>query len=314
VNFFLLSEKEHKISDHLDQCSKPCYEQQALYRRFDFIREVVDSMTTMGWKPLAVDHEDANGQFEVNWEYDDCLISADRHAFFKFMAKSLAEKHGFRATFMPKPFGDQTGTGTHIHVSLHKLGNEENLFKGDGALGMSDLAYHFMGGVITNADSTCSLYCPVVNSYKRLAPAIPRSGSTWSPNTITYTGNNRTHMIRIPAPGRFELRIPDGAVNPYLLPAVTLALGLWGISNKVDPGIRCDFNLYTTPSDSPLLKDVKRLPTSLVDAVRVAKANPLLGELLGDDFMSFFLNLQLQSWNEYMGLVSAWEVQTTLNC
>jgi len=314
--FFLLSDKAHKIGDESDTNPKPCYEQQALYRRFGFIKEVLDSMTELGWKPTQVDHEDANGQFEMNWEYDDCLISADRHVFFKFMVKSLAEKHGYRATFMPKPFTDQTGTGTHVHVSLHDL-KGANLFRQEDnpeTLGMNPLSYQFIGGVMQQAGAMCSLYCPTVNSYKRLAPVTPRSGSTWSPNTISYTGNNRTHMIRIPAPGRFELRVPDGAVNPYILPAAVLAAGLWGIETKADPGKRLDINLYATSSDSPLLKDIQRLPTTLVDAIKLTKDSEVVAKILGEDFVHGFIKFQERAWREYLNHLSEWEIENTVNC
>jgi len=314
--FFILSSDEHTISDPHDTLSKPCYDQQALYRRFGFIKEILDCLTEFGWKPTQVDHEDANGQFEVNWTYDDCLVSADRHVFFKFMAKVFAEKHGFKCTFMPKPFTNRTGTGTHVHVSLHDLFGK-NLWVTEETkenLGLTEIAYQFIGGLIHHSDAACSLFCPTVNSYKRLAPVVPRSGATWSPNTVTYTGNNRTHMVRIPAPGRFELRLPDGAVNPYILPAVVLAIGLWGIENKADPGTRLDINLYSTTSDSPILKGVKRLPTSLIDAVRLTRASTVLPSILGSDFLENMLKLQEESWIEYLNVLTDWEIKTTIGC
>ena len=214
---------------------KPCYDQSALMRRYDVITEICDAMLALGWKPYQNDHEDANGQFEMNWEYDDALVTADRHSFFKFMVKSIAEKHGLRATFMPKPFANLTGNGCHAHVSLWK--GDDNLFADQtGELGLSSLGYHFIGGIIHSADALCALTNPTVNSYKRINAPRTVSGATWSPNTVTYSGNNRTHMIRIPDSGRFELRLPDGAANPYLLQAGILAAGLDGIQNKRSPG------------------------------------------------------------------------------
>jgi len=231
------------------------------------------------------------------------------------MVKSLAEKHGQRATFMPKPFANQTGTGTHVHVSLHSLDNGANLFNSSkDSHGLTELAYHFMGGVLQLGDVSCLFFCPTVNSYKRLSPLTPRSGTTWSPNTISYTGNNRTHMIRIPAPGRFEFRLPDGAVNPYFLPAVTLALGLNGLVNKIDPGKRSDFNLFSTPRDSPLLQNIKRLPSNLGDAINLTKGSTALGDLLGKAFVESFLGLIQKNWNEYLSVLSHWEINAYLNC
>jgi glutamine synthetase len=240
--FFLLTADGEAISDPADRQAKPCYDQQALMRRYDVITEICDAMLQLGWSPYQNDHEDANGQFEMNWHYDDSLLTADRHAFFKYMAKSIAEKHGLRATFMPKPFTSLTGNGCHAHVSLWR--NGANVFEDEaGELGLSSLAYAFMGGVLHSADAMAALCNPTVNSYKRINAPRTTSGATWSPNSVTYTGNNRTHMIRIPEAGRFEFRLADGAANPYLLQAALLAAGLDGIENSRDPGQRLDINI-----------------------------------------------------------------------
>ena len=210
--FFLTTPDGLAVCDAADRQAKPCYDQSALMRQYDIIAEISDAMLALGWKPYQSDHEDANGQFEMNWEYDDTLITADRHSFFKYMAKSIAEKHGLRATFMPKPFLDLTGSGCHAHVSLWRDG--KNLFESEsGELGVSDLGYHFIGGIIHSADALCALFNPTVNSYKRINAPRTTSGATWAPNTVTYTGNNRTHMIRIPEAGRFELRLADAAAR-----------------------------------------------------------------------------------------------------
>ena len=214
--YFLISTDGKSLSDPSDQQEKPCYDQQALMRRYDVITEICDSMLQLGWNPYQNDHEDANGQFEMNWEYDDALKTADRHTFFKYMTKAIAEKHGMRATFMPKPFINLTGNGCHAHVSVwDKSGKTDQFHDPKGELGLSRLAYHFLGGVIHNADALCSFFNPTVNSYKRINAPRTISGATWAPNTITYGGNNRSHMVRIPDQGRFELRLMDGAANPY---------------------------------------------------------------------------------------------------
>ena len=195
--FFLTTPDGTSISDPADTQVKPCYDQDALMRRYDVIAEICSYMLDLGWNPYQNDHEDANGQFEMNWEYDDALVTADRHTFFKFMARAVAEKHGLRATFMPKPFADLTGNGCHAHVSLWN-GAGANLFEGDGELGLSDTAYAFLGGLIGHAPALTAVLNPTVNSYKRLNAPVTTSGATWSPNTISYGGNNRTHMVRIP--------------------------------------------------------------------------------------------------------------------
>ena len=207
--YFLISEDGSSIADKRDIQSKPCYDQSALIRRYELIKEICDCMITMGWKPYQNDHEDANGQFEMNWDYADSLITADRHVFFKFMVKSIAEKNGLRATFMPKPFENLTGNGCHAHISLWN-GNK-NLFLDQGdKLGLTRLAYNFLGGILNSAEGLSALFNPTINSYRRIDAPVNSSGATWSPSKISYTGNNRTHMIRVTDPGRFELRLMDG--------------------------------------------------------------------------------------------------------
>ncbi len=233
--FFLIAPDGTAISDAADRQKKPCYDQSALMRRYDVISEICDAMLALGWGPYQNDHEDANGQFEMNWQYAPALVTADRHAFFKYMVKSVAEKHGLRATFMPKPFSDLTGSGCHAHVSLWQGGR--NVFAdAAGELGLSALGYQFMAGVLAHAEALCALTNPTVNSYKRINAPVTTSGATWSPNSVTYGGNNRTHMIRIPDAGRFEFRLADGAANPYLLQAGLLAAGLDGIARQARPG------------------------------------------------------------------------------
>ena len=308
--FFLTLPDGSAISDAADIAAKPCYDQSALLRRYDVITEICDGMLALGWGPYQNDHEDANGQFEMNWNFDDALITADRHAFFKFMAKSIAEKHGLRATFMPKPFLGLTGSGCHTHVSLWK--DDKSLFEDEaGELGLSELGYQFMGGVIAHAEALTALTNPTVNSYKRINAPPTLSGATWAPNTVTYSGNNRTHMIRIPEPGRFELRLADGSANPYLLQAGILAAGLDGIAKKRSPGKRLDINMYT---DGHLARGAKRLPLNLLDALRAFKNSPMLKNSLGESFVKSYAKLRMADWHEYSAYLSDWERKATLDC
>ncbi|MEM8688074.1 MAG: type III glutamate--ammonia ligase, partial [Pseudomonadota bacterium] len=224
--YFITNADGTEIADNMDTQSKPCYDQHALMRRYEVITEICDVMLELGWGPYQNDHEDANGQFEMNWDYDDALVTADRQSFFKFMVRSIAEKHGLRATFMPKPFANLTGNGCHAHVSLwDKKGKKNHFHDAKGELGISESGYHFLGGIMHSAMAMTAITNPTVNSYKRLNAPVTESGATWSPNTVTYGGNNRTHMVRIPDDGRFEVRLADGAVNPYLMPAALLAAG-----------------------------------------------------------------------------------------
>ncbi len=310
--YFLITPDGQAISDDADRQAKPCYDQQALMRRYDVVAEICDAMVTLGWKPYQNDHEDANGQFEMNWEFDTALRTADKHAFFKFMVKSIAEKHGLRATFMPKPFANLTGSGCHVHVSLWSTKDGSCLFAdASNELGLSQSAYHFIGGVIHSAESLCAITNPVVNSYKRINAPATLSGATWSPNAVTYAGNNRTHMIRIPDAGRFELRLPDGAANPYLMPAALMAAGLDGVAAARDPGKRLDINVYT---EGHKAKNAKKLPLNLLDALRALEKSTVLKNALGAATVASYLKLKHDDWNAYARHLTEWERQTTLDC
>ncbi len=214
--FHLINSDGSGVSDTKDTQDKPCYDQSAIMRRLDVIGEICSTMVKLGWGPYQNDHEDANGQFEINWNFNDALTTADQLAFFKFMVKAIAEKHGMRATFMPKPFINLTGNGCHVHLSVWDNDRKKNLFEDDkGDLGVSQLGYHFLGGLMQHAAAMAAITNPTVNSYKRINAPRTISGATWSPSSITYGGNNRTHMVRIPDAGRAEYRLPDGAANPY---------------------------------------------------------------------------------------------------
>ncbi|HSI02087.1 MAG TPA: type III glutamate--ammonia ligase [Reyranella sp.] len=309
--YFLITPDGLAISDPADQQAKPCYDQQALMRRYDVIAEVCDAMVKLGWQPYQNDHEDANGQFEMNWRYDTALLTADRHVFFKYMVKSIAEKHGLRATFMPKPFAGLTGNGCHVHASLWSKAGKNLFVDAKGELGLSRLAYHFIGGVMHSAPALCAITNPTVNSYKRINAPVTASGATWSPNTVTYAGNNRTHMIRIPDSDRFELRLPDGAVNPYLLPAGLIAVGLDGIANARDPGKRLDINMYTERHKAA---GAKILPLNLLDALRALQGSSVLKQAFGETVVASYIALKTAEWNDYARHLTDWERRTTLDC
>ena len=313
AEYFLLGPDGQAIGDARDQQVKPCYDQQALMRRYDLITAICDAMATLGWGPYQNDHEDANGQFEMNWNYDEALVTADRHAFFKYMVRTLAEAEGLRATFMPKPFAHLTGSGCHAHVSMWdaKTGRTNLFADAKGELGLSKMAYQFLGGVLHSAEALCALFNPTVNSYKRINAPVTLSGATWAPNTVTYGGNNRTHMVRIPEAGRFELRLADGAANPYLLQAGLLAAGLDGIAEARDPGPRSTLNMYT---EGHKAKGAKRLPLNLLDALRAFDGSKILRRALGDGFADSYLKLRTDDWNEHQRHLSAWERQRTLDC
>lgn len=311
AEFFLLTPEGDAISDPFDTAEKPCYDQQAVMRRYDVIAEICDYMLDLGWGPYQNDHEDANGQFEMNWEFDDALVTADRHSFFKFMVKSVAEKHGLRATFMPKPIASLTGNGCHTHISVWDKTGKANVFADDAQeLGLSTDGRSFLGGIMKHATALAAITNPTVNSYKRINAPVTASGATWAPNTVTWSGNNRTHMVRVPGPGRFELRLPDGAANPYLLQAVIIAAGLSGLRSKADPGKRYDIDMY---AEGHTVTDAKKLPLNLLDAIREYDGDAALKEMMGAEFSSAFVKMKTQEWNSYMGHFSDWEKANALD-
>jgi glutamine synthetase len=316
AEFFLLSPDGAAIADPADHQEKPCYDQLALMRRFALIGPLLTAMEQLGWGPYQADHEDANGQFEINWTYADALTTADRHAFFKVMVKSMAEQQGLRASFMAKPFADLTGNGCHTHLSLWGAAGTpaagRNLFHDPaGELGLSALAYQFLGGLIAHAPALCAITNPTVNSYRRLAAPPTTSGATWSPGGISYTGNNRTHMVRIPDHQRLELRLPDGSAHPYLLQAAVLAAGLDGIARQLDPGPRRDNDNYADPLGTG---ECQRLPADLGEALDAFATDAQLRQALGEEFCSAYEHLRRRQWQHERGDISDAERRSSLDC
>ena len=316
--YFLINQDGSDIADKRDIQSKPCYDQSALMRRYDLIKDICDSMIELGWGPYQNDHEDANGQFEMNWDYSDSLITADRHVFFKFMVKTLAEKHGLRATFMPKPFNDLTGNGCHAHVSLWNGNINKFLEKGD-RLGLSKTAYNFLGGIMKSAKPLSAFFNPSINSYRRINAPPTKSGATWSPSSISYTGNNRTHMIRIPDSGRFELRLMDGSTNPYLLQASIIAAGLDGLKNKINPGKPLHCNMYEEYKKYP---NLLKLPDKLDQSLTKLKNSKFMNEAFGHRVINSYIKLKNSEIKEFKKnevfdkkkSVTKWELDNTLDC
>ena len=316
--YFLISEDGNSLADKRDIQSKPCYDQSALMRRYDLIKEICDCMLEMGWKPYQNDHEDANGQFEMNWDYSDSLVTADRHVFFKFMVKSLAEKHGLRATFMPKPFSNLTGNGCHAHVSVWN-GKDNKFLDNKDELGLSKLAYNFLGGIMKNTQALSAFFNPTINSYRRINAPPTKSGATWSPSSISYTGNNRTHMIRIPDKGRFELRLMDGSANPYLLQAGIIAAGLEGINKKLNPGKPLYCNMYEDYKKYP---NLKKLPNDINEAITMLEKSKTISQAFGVDVIQSYTklkNLEIKNFRhrnifDKKRPVTQWEKDNTLDC
>jgi glutamine synthetase len=299
--------------DPLDNAGKPCYDLRALHRNLEIMTTLIGYTQELGWEPYATDHEDANCQFEINWQYADALKTADRHTFFKWMVRTVAEQHGLWATFMPKPFADLTGNGAHYHISLADIGTGANLFPDESdEFGLSQLGRWFMGGVLRHARGLSAVMAPLVNSYKRLVRRAPRSGATWAPVYITYGKANRTQMIRIPGAGRIEVRVVDGAANPYLASAALLAAGLDGIENKIEPGPANNGNLYELSDEELSRRGIQYLPTNLREALQCLQDDAVVREGLGDAYASYYMGVKSDEWDRYHRSISQWETDNYL--
>ena len=316
AEFILLQKNDdgsYRPYDPLDVLKKPCYDLGALGRNLDFVTTILKHLQVLGWDPYATDHEDANCQFEINWTYADALRTADRHTFYRWMVKACAQELGLTATFMPKPFDYLTGNGAHFHMSLWDGENDTNLFVDENdENGLSEMAYHFIGGIKQSARALTAVTAPTVNSYKRLILGAPRSGATWAPVFATYGGSNRTQMIRIPGPGRIENRTVDGATNSYLAATVMLAAGLNGIENKIPAGKRNDRNLYEIDPEELKAEGIELLPASLAEALDALEQDPVVLGALGSPYAEYYLEVKRDEWKRYHDSISQWEVDTYL--
>jgi glutamine synthetase len=320
LEYFLVRRREDgslEIADAYDTLAKPCYDMAGLTRQYEFLTTVSKYCNELGWGNYANDHEDANGQFEQNFSYDDALVSCDRAIFFRYMVHTLAEQQGMIATFMPKPFTHLTGNGCHFHMSLWRDG--ENLFLDEAdprGLGLSELAYGFIGGLRQHARAYSALTAPTVNSYKRLKAGSTTSGATWSPVWISYGYNNRTQMLRIPAPGRIEDRTIDGSANPYLAAAAVLASGLDGIERGLDSGEPNSENLYEFSYEELTARGLHALPANLLDAINELERDEVLRQALGrgrdEDYVDYYAKVKRNEWFRYHEQVSAWEIDEYL--
>ncbi len=315
--FFLVKRNEAggiDLADPLDTLDKPCYDQRTLSRNLDLLTTIIKHMQELDWNPFANDHEDANCQFEINWEFDECLKTADRHTFFKYMVRTIAEQHGLTATFMAKPFSHLTGNGAHFHMSLWDKGSGNNLFYDESdPNGLSKMAYHWIGGLKAHAKAAIAVTAPSVNSYKRLIAGTPRSGASWAPVYISYGGNNRTQMLRLPGPGRVEDRTIDGSCNPYLAAAVTLAAGLDGIRRELPAGEPNHLNMYEVPTETLRELHVDILPDTLYDALNELEKDEVIQNALGDEYAKAYIHAKREEWKEYHNNVSQWEIDHYLN-
>jgi glutamine synthetase len=322
LEYFLVRRRDDgsiEVADTLDTLDQPCYDMRGLTRNLDFVSSVSRNVTALGWDNYATDHEDANGQFEQNFEFDDALVTCDRAVFFRYMVEAMAQERGLIATFMPKPFAHLTGNGCHLHMSLWKDG--VNLFEADPAddprgLGLTDLAYQFVGGLKAHAKAYIAVTAPTVTSYKRLVVGAPTSGATWAPAYVSYGYNNRTQMLRIPAPGRIEDRTVDGSCNPYLAATAVLAAGLDGIERGLDPGDPNSLNMYETDEAQRAELGIDVLPANLLDATRELERCQVLRAALGrardEDYLDYFIHCKRREWQQAHEQITQWEIDRYL--
>lgn len=294
--------------DATDLLDKPCYDYKGLSRAAGFLDQMVTSLRDAGIDVYQIDHEDANGQFEINFTYADALKSADNFTFVKMAASEIARAHGMIATFMPKPFSNRTGSGAHFHISIGDA-RTKNLFYDDSdkqGLALSQMAYHFVGGILAHARALTAVCAPTVNSYKRLVVGRALSGATWAPAYIAYGDNNRTACVRIPG-GRLEFRLPDSGCNPYLVSTALLAAGMDGIDRKLDPGKPNNANLYEYTAAQLAAENISVLPQNLLEAVNELAKDEVICGALGAGLSKEFIDLKRMEWTEYARHVSDWE-------
>jgi len=307
------------VADEHDNADLPCYDARGLLRMYDHLSTVSRHINTLGWGNYANDHEDANGQFEQNFRYADALTTADRLILFRYMVHAVASEAGMRATFMPKPFTGLTGNGLHTHLSLWSASDDEELFAGGDdsrGLGLSPLAYHWIGGLLEHARSMAAVICPTVNSYKRIGVPAPRSGATWAPSLAAYGGNNRTHLLRVPEPGRVEHRGVDGSANPYLALSAMIGAGLDGIDREIDPGPPNTANLFALSPAELAARGIVAMPPTLLHAVEALEADPVIRDALGKtndgDYIDYFAAIKRQEFFDFHAQVTPWEVDRYL--
>ncbi len=299
--------------DATDGADKPCYDYKGLARVSAILDDLSRHLRAVGIDVYQIDHEDANGQFEINFTYADALKSADNLIFFKMAASEIARMHGAIATFMPKPFSNRTGTGAHFHLSIGTK-EQKNAFydKNDRrGMGLSQLGYWFLGGLLAHAPALTAIVAPTVNSYKRLVVGRALSGATWAPAYIAYGDNNRTACVRVPF-GRIEFRLPDGAANPYLATAALAAAGLDGIDRKLDPGEPLNINLYELTPEQIQARGIGLLPQSLSAALDALAADQVVQQGIGSELAEEFIRLKRLEWIEYSRHVGEWETQRYL--
>ncbi|WP_108681776.1 type III glutamate--ammonia ligase [Methyloceanibacter sp. wino2] len=313
AEFYVLKDTENgavTVSDR-DTLDKPCYDGYGVLDNLHWLSELVSAMDDLGWDVYSFDHEDGNGQFELDFSYADAMTMADRFVFLRMMSNAIARKHGYFASWMPKPFANRTGSGAHYNMSLASLETGENLFKDDQdprGCRLSKLGYQFVAGVLRHLPAISAVVSPTVNSYKRLIKQGSMSGSTWAPVFVCYGNNNRTNALRIPlGGGRVELRAADSANNPYLGAAMVLSAGLEGIREDLDPGEPHTENMYNKSPAELQEMGIALLPRTLEEAIDAFEADSFSKTVMGEEMFKSYATFRREEWDAYHNHVSDWE-------
>jgi len=272
-------------------------------------RDIVLSLEEMGFEVEASHHEVAPGQHEIDFKYTPVLRAADNIATFRFVTKTIAKEHDLHATFMPKPIYGENGSGMHIHQSLYENGDNA-FYSGTDELGLSEIAYHYIGGLLKHAPAMAAVTNPTINSYKRLVPGYE------APVYVSWSTQNRSALVRVPSARengtRLEMRNPDPSANPYLAMAVMIKAGLEGIKNEIDPGEQTTSNIFEMSSSRREDKGIISLPGDIKEAVNYLKQDEVIKETLGQHILENFIEAKEIEWNVYRTQVHEWELDQYL--
>lgn len=295
-----------------DDLAKPAYDVRSTLDSLSMLDDIVGQLQKAGFDVYSFDHEDGNGQFEIDFNYFEGLEMADRFAFFRLLVNEVANQHGCFASFMPKPFADRAGSGAHYNMSLADIKSGKNLFDSSSdprGCNLSELGYYFIGGILKHLPALCAVVTPTVNSYKRLIKEGSMSGFTWAPVFACFGNNNRTNAVRVPlGGGRVELRAADISNNPYLGGALVLAAGLEGIREKLDPGAPHTENMYLKTEKELAKLKVSYLPRTLEEALDAFDKDPLSEQVFGKLMKDTYLQFKREEWDSYTNHISDWEV------
>lgn len=273
-------------------------------------RDIVLTLEEMGFVIESSHHEIAPAQHEIDFRYDEALMTADNIMTFKLVVKTIAKRHGLHATFMPKPKYGVSGSGMHTNMSLSRDGVNAFIDQSD-VRGLSKEAYYFIGGIMRHIKAITFITNPLVNSYKRLVPGYE------APVYIAWSAKNRTPLIRIPSlngsSARVELRSPDPSANPYLALAVCLAAGLDGIRNEILPPDSVDLNLFEMTEKERNKIGIEKLPGSLLEAAREFERDEYIQQVLGADLSEKYIKAKTKEYADYRGQVTDWELARYLH-